>query len=198
MKKTKLILKSLSFYRRTHLSVLLGTLVTTAILTGALIVGDSVKFSLKRIALLRLGNTQYAIKTNDRFFRQKLATELSDDLNIITAPLLKLDGIAINSSKQTRANKIQVIGVNENFWKIGKTENFTPLSLDPLRSIVHTVSHLNSDYKDSSLGLCQPHFVQGQKHHDSQPTYLTSSTLLFSYLTVRLIRPLVSRVTRNH
>jgi len=123
MNRLNLIVKSLTFYRRTHLSVLLGTLVTTAILTGALIVGDSVQYSLKRIALLRLGNTEYAINTNDRFFRQNLATELSQELDITFAPVLKMDGIGINSTNQSRVNKIQVLGVEENFWKIGKTED---------------------------------------------------------------------------
>ena len=119
-----LIKKSLWFYRRTHFSVFLGTIVTTAILTGALIVGDSVRYSLKRIALLRLGNTEYAIISGDRFFRTELAREIGDDLNILTAPLLQLQGIAINNYNQRRVNKVRIVGVDENFWKIGNSSNF--------------------------------------------------------------------------
>ncbi len=118
-----LIKKSLWFYRRTHLSILLGAIITTAILTGALIIGDSIRYSLKRIALLRLGKTEYAIMSKDRFFRTNLARDIGNDLNIITAPILKVQGIAINNANQIRENKVQVLGVNQNFWKIGNTAN---------------------------------------------------------------------------
>ena len=49
------ILRSLRFYWRTHLGVLAGVAVTAAILTGSLVVGDSVRFTLKQLALARLG-----------------------------------------------------------------------------------------------------------------------------------------------
>lgn len=70
-----LILRSLRFYWRTHLGVLAGVAVTCAILTGALVVGDSVRFSLRQLALARLGRVTHAIATGDRFFREKLADE---------------------------------------------------------------------------------------------------------------------------
>ena len=46
----QLIFRSLRFYWRTHLGVFLGALIASAILTGSLLVGDSVRFSLEQIA----------------------------------------------------------------------------------------------------------------------------------------------------
>ena len=119
----KLINQSIYFYRRTHLSVLLGTFTTTAILTGALVIGDSVRYSLNRIVLLRLGSTKYAINSGSRFFTPNLSQKLERHLGIKMASILKLNGIAINSSNQSRINNAQILGVDENFWEIGGTSN---------------------------------------------------------------------------
>ena len=50
-----LILRSLTWYLRTHLLVLLAAPVSTAVIGGSLIVGDSVRASLRQITLGRLG-----------------------------------------------------------------------------------------------------------------------------------------------
>ena len=47
---------SLRHYRRIHIAVALGVAVATAVLTGALLVGDSVRGSLRDLTLQRLGN----------------------------------------------------------------------------------------------------------------------------------------------
>ena len=47
--------RSLSFHWRTNLAVTLGVAVGTAALTGALLVGDSMRGSLREVALGRLG-----------------------------------------------------------------------------------------------------------------------------------------------
>src|SRR5262245_11831729 len=63
-----LILRSLVFHARAHLGALLGAVVGSAVLIGALVVGDSVRGSLREMALLRLGGAVVAMETGDRFF----------------------------------------------------------------------------------------------------------------------------------
>ena len=46
---------SLRQYRRVHLAVALGVAVTTAVITGALLVGDSMRGSLRDLVLQGLG-----------------------------------------------------------------------------------------------------------------------------------------------
>ena len=112
------IIKSLWFFRKQHLAVFAGTLISTAVLTGALIVGDSVKFSLKQIVDARLGNTKFAMQTGDRFVRTELANDISKDLDIATSSLLMLESIAINTESNFRINKTQIYGIDQNFWEL--------------------------------------------------------------------------------
>jgi putative ABC transport system permease protein len=116
----KLIFRSLQFYWRAHLGVLLGTILACAILTGSLVVGDSVRFSLKQLALARLGQTTLALTSGDRFFRANLAQELASQLQAPIAPLLMLRGAVTAPEGTRRANEVQVLGVDERFW------NFSP------------------------------------------------------------------------
>ena len=70
--------RSLIHFWRIHLAVLLGTAVATAVLTGALLVGDSVRGSLRDLTLDRLGRIDYAL-VSEQFFREELASELMSD-----------------------------------------------------------------------------------------------------------------------
>ena len=70
--------RSLAYFWQINLAVLLGVAIATAVLTGALIVGDSVRESLRHLVLHRLGGIDYAL-TSNRFFRQELAVDLSNE-----------------------------------------------------------------------------------------------------------------------
>ena len=117
-----LVKRSLRFYWRTHLGVLLGAAVSTAILVGALVVGDSVRHSLKTLALSRLGKVQLALVPQNRYFRAKLADDLETALDTVTAPVLLLRGVAANSDGTARVNHVQVLGVDERFWALGASK----------------------------------------------------------------------------
>ena len=118
----KFIFKSLWFYRKQHIAIFLGTLFSTAVLTGALIIGDSVKFSLKKLVDSRLGEIEFALASNDRFVRTALAAEISEDLNVSMAACLIVDGITINTESENRLNRTQIIGVDNRFWKLSNIE----------------------------------------------------------------------------
>ena len=115
MTTTKLILNSLRHHARLHLGALLGAAVGGAILIGALLVGDSVRESLKRMALLRLGNTQAVLLSNDRLFRAELADKLEKDLGRPTAPALIFLGTAKTDGGEARANQVQILGIDDRF-----------------------------------------------------------------------------------
>jgi len=134
MSLSRLIRRSLGFYWRTNLAVLLSATVTTAVLAGALVVGDSVRHSLKMMAAARLGTTQLALVPQNRFFRAELADELAGELDTIVAPVLQLRGLIANTDGTKRANKIQVLGVDERFFKVGGGGN--PFGQDRSEGIV--------------------------------------------------------------
>jgi putative ABC transport system permease protein len=120
----KLLRRSLAYYRKTHVWVVLGTLISTAILVGALVIGDSVRHSLQQIVFDRLGTTEFALSSGDRFFEARMADDLSKSLGTAVAPLLQTRGIAIAEGGQRRVNSIQVIGVDARFGEIGGTGDF--------------------------------------------------------------------------
>ena len=126
----RLVKKSLSFYWRTNLGVLLAVMVSTAVLTGALVVGDSVRHSLMMMVNARLGSAQLALVSQSRFFTVALADELSAELNVNVAPVLRLRGLIANSDDTRLANKIEVLGVDERFFEIGSKEGSEPFWSD--------------------------------------------------------------------
>ena len=75
-----LIFRSLRFHARAHLGTLLGASVGSAVLIGALVVGDSVRGSLRDVALARLGGIRYAISSGDRFFLASLEHRLATNV----------------------------------------------------------------------------------------------------------------------
>src|SRR5207248_64291 len=68
----RLLLRNLLFHRRGNFAVLLGVAVGTAVLTGALLVGDSLRGSLRGLALKRLGWVDHSLVAG-RFFREEVA-----------------------------------------------------------------------------------------------------------------------------
>src|SRR3954468_25043402 len=76
MTKFLLLIRNLLYFRWANLALVAGMAVATAVLTGALMVGDSVRGSLRELAEQRLGKVDHALVAT-RFFEQSLAQRLS-------------------------------------------------------------------------------------------------------------------------
>ena len=66
MRPHHLALRGLAHYWRTNLAVVLGVATAVAVLAGALVVGDSVRASLRGLVTDRLGRTDHAVVSADR------------------------------------------------------------------------------------------------------------------------------------
>ena len=75
MRARTLLARSLRYYWRSNVAVVLGVAAAAAVLGGSLVVGDSVRGSLAATALARLGQTTHAVESAG-YFRDALATEL--------------------------------------------------------------------------------------------------------------------------
>lgn len=114
-----LVRAGLIHYRRTHRSVVAGFALASAVLVGALLVGDSVRGSLRARALDRIGAAQIALVTGDRPFLEALADRLGRALpGMRFAPALALDGSASWGGGARRANGVAVLGVDERFFQL--------------------------------------------------------------------------------
>ncbi len=134
MNLIRLIHRNLAFYRRTGLGVLLAAALGAAVLTGALFVGDSVRYSLARRAELRLGRIQYALIGGDRFVRRQLADDLSARIASPVAPAIILSAAVVNPDTDQRVNQVQVIGIDDRFFALGPPSAH-PLGLSADQSI---------------------------------------------------------------
>src|SRR5215471_14954452 len=111
MRTSTLLARNLAWFWRTNLAVVLGVSTATAVLAGALLVGDSVRASLRDLVLGRLGNAGYVV-TGTSFFREQLAAELGQ-----AVPMIVLDGVAVHEPSGRRAANVQVYGVDERYWR---------------------------------------------------------------------------------
>ncbi|MFM7056822.1 MAG: FtsX-like permease family protein [Planctomycetota bacterium] len=113
-----LILRSLIWYLRTHLLVFLAVAVSTAVIGGSLIVGDSVRASLRQMTLGRLGGISHVVH-GPRFIREDLAADLSGALK--AAPALILPGSMEFRSADgllRRAAGVSLNGVRREDWDL--------------------------------------------------------------------------------
>ena len=116
---SRLLLRNLFYHWRGNLAVLLGAAVGTAVLTGALLVGDSLRGSLREQALDQLGWVDNALVAG-RFFRAELADEL--DLNRVS-PAILLRGAATKGTgagSSVNAGRVTILGVDSRFWAFGR------------------------------------------------------------------------------
>ncbi len=152
MNARTLLRRSLIFHRRSHLWVVLGSAVSTAVLVGALVVGDSVRYSLRRLVFDRLGRTEFALVSGDRFFRSQVAGVLADRLGVPVAPLLQIRGIASTDGGRRRANTVQVLGVDGRFGGMGgQADLFGSLTGDEVVLNSHLASRLGVGPGDELL-----------------------------------------------
>lgn len=123
----KLSLRSIRYYWRNALAVIAGVVVTTIVLAGSLLVGDSVRSSLHMIAAQRLGNIQFAIFSPGRYFDAELAEALNT--SGLASSALKLQGtLRVQDGGETsrQLNRVEVIGADPWFENLSHTRFMPP------------------------------------------------------------------------
>jgi ABC-type lipoprotein release transport system permease subunit len=127
MTLTRMVFASLRYHWRMHLAVCCGVVVATAVLTGSLLVGDSMRGSLRDLTLDRLGRVDSVLPA-PRFFREKLAHETAARVEFQehfsqAVPAILTRGTLSNPGKNgrptgTRPSGVSVIGCDGPFWQM--------------------------------------------------------------------------------
>ena len=132
MHSTRLLKRSLTYYWHTNLVVVLGVAIAVSVLAGALLIGESVRGSLRDLSSRRLGKTDHLISSTG-FFREQLALDLAQ--NASTCPLIALEGVVVHEPSRRRAGAVKVYGVDDRFWRFnGVTGVDAPQNRDVLLS----------------------------------------------------------------
>src|SRR4030095_13729556 len=132
MSLSRFLKRSLTYYWRTNLAVVLGVAVAVAVLAGALLVGDSVRASLRDLVVQRLGQTSFVVTSSSGFFREQLVTDIQTDPQFGTygfasaCPLISIQAQATHETSKRVASAIKLYGVDDRFWKFNGRDRTGP------------------------------------------------------------------------
>jgi ABC-type antimicrobial peptide transport system permease subunit len=124
----RLLLRNLLYHWRGNGAVLLGVAVGTAALTGALLVGDSLRGSLRALAKRRLAGVDYAL-VSGRFVRADLARDMDvPGVEPVTWLQGSVSTIPPEGARELprRVGRVNVIGWADNNWRIPGGQYFLP------------------------------------------------------------------------
>jgi len=145
MSRLSLILTSARHYWRGHLGLLFGAFLASAILSGSLFVGDSVRASLRRVAAFRLGKIESGVVGGDRWFTEKLARQSQ------SVPFIFATGSASAGTGNVRVNNAQILGVDDSFWSLSPSSKKIALGSNEIAINEPLARKLNAKTGDSLL-----------------------------------------------
>ncbi|MBS1857715.1 MAG: ABC transporter permease [Acidobacteria bacterium] len=125
MRTSNLLARNLRWYWRTNLAVLLGVAAAAGVLGGALLVGESVRASLRDIVLARLRNVDTLIGRNG-FVREELASAFPG-----SAPAIVLDATAARDTGGHVAG-VEAYGIDRRFWRLQGLSGEPPSGSDAI------------------------------------------------------------------
>ena len=111
------------FYRRINVVVMLAVAISTTVIAGSLIVGDSVRSSLRRMTEERLGQITHVLHSPG-FFRQNLASEMqsTDDQQqeVMAAAILVTGSVEAKAGDAglRRAGSVTLLGIDDDGWQL--------------------------------------------------------------------------------
>lgn len=130
----------------------IGVAVSTMVLTGSLVIGDSVRHSLTQATFYRLGETTHLVAVKERYFRQEMAAEMeATNSELKATSVLLLEGMAVADGGQQRANKVQVVGVDDDFEEITNTPFFAELQNNEIAISENLAERLQKGAGDNIL-----------------------------------------------
>ncbi len=125
---TATIRRSLVYYRRNAVNQIVIVALLSAVISGSLFTGDSVRSSLKKNASEKLGSTEIVISSGLRYFHPALAAGLSERSGEKCAVILEADGYSQNFATGATALNTRIYGITEEFWRFHGLE---PVVIEP-------------------------------------------------------------------
>ena len=121
IRASDLVRGGLTYYWRTNLAVVAGIATAVAVLAGALLVGDSVRGSLRDFVVQRLGRTDHVVVASG-FFRETLSDQLTSTGAFPTTfsgavPVIVVPGFVTDQDSGRRVGQVRVYGVDDRFWR---------------------------------------------------------------------------------
>jgi len=147
-----LIIQGVRYYWKKNLSVMLGIAVSMAVLTGALMVGDTMSWNLHEMVELRLGRVSHAVNSGDRYMSTSLAERCSATGEMDLAPVLHLQAMLIAGGGQ-ELNKLNVYGIDDAFGRVTGVSGYFDDLADDEAIISYTIAERLGLKKDDEILL---------------------------------------------
>ena len=105
---------------RISLAVALGVATATAVIVGALLVGDSMRGSLHALTVERLGETETVVFPGGFFDAAEIAKDPADVVPVLYFPSGVVESARDSDSRSEfrRAGSVQIIGCDQSFWDL--------------------------------------------------------------------------------
>ena len=194
LNRSQLVIQSLFHYWRTNLAVLLGVAAGTAVISGALIVGDSVRASLRQMTLDRLGKIDFVL-SGPRFVREQLADEVGrsrrdgepeskSSIGVVAPAIVMQAGLQTKLDNSIRrAGKVNVYGFGDQAWSMIETGGIVRPTQTGVVLNARSAEAVNAKVGDDvTLWIEIPSAVprdtlMGKKDNDSQEITLTVTAI---------------------
>ena len=131
----QIVLKSLIYYRKPVFYQFIIIVLLTAIITGSILTGYSVKQSLKKSAQTKLGNTDLVISSGLRYFSPELGKRFSIKSSTNCVSMLETTGYCLNLGNGSKALNINIYSITRDFFSF-QGNNY--ISLKPGEAAVNT------------------------------------------------------------
>ncbi len=118
-----IVRRSLSYNLKGAVYQIIIIIILTAVITGSLMTGKSVRNSLRRTSFEKLGNTGILISSGIRYFDPSLVSRMSTETGIKCTGVLELDGYCQNFETQQYAPQVKIFAVDDNFFPFHNNEN---------------------------------------------------------------------------
>jgi len=112
----RILISSLKFYYKQAIYQVLIIALLSAVITGSLLTGKSVRTSLKKSACERLGNTGILISSGVRFFDNQLVSRIDSISGMRCTGLLELNGFSQSLISQKGAINTHIYGIGKDFF----------------------------------------------------------------------------------
>ena len=186
----KLIRRNLGYYWRTNLAVIVGVAIAVSVLAGALLVGDSVRGSLRELFLGRLGRTTHVLSAA-HFFPKDLANRIQHQPDFgkrfeSVCPLIVTQGVVTHQESRRRASEVKVYGVDERFWRFHDLSAGAGYAMSQREALVSTplATELGLQPGDSVLLRLEAHSdipaesLHGRRENRGRTVRLTAGRIL--------------------
>jgi putative ABC transport system permease protein len=112
----RITIQSISFNRKPALYQVLIIVLLSAVITGSLLTGKSVKMSLKKSASEHLGNTDKVISSGMRYFDRELVHRMRDSAHLTCSGILEINGFSQELNSQKVVFNTHIFGVGSDFF----------------------------------------------------------------------------------